>query len=648
MSIVIRRLSLMALLCVLGAGAGRRPAARAQGDLPEPGYSLLYALDIPVSADFNAAGAPYGVDRGAALAGPFDRVAYRLRLEAADGRSEALWVSMDAFSDDLRGVGLPTTASGAAFQGAVKAMTVVSDVPGLPVGSDLPGGWLELWPSDYSTANSAGAPGADDSLYDWGDAPTGGGNYGSFQIHDSASGKTLMAYNHWGQAAGAAADIGIGSRPTGHPDWTFAANAAAWVSRRLEVYVRSQASPADHVLSEPLPRSVRQRDALDRAEIPVAGAFAEGVGAVEARAVSLRPPLRSTEWRLIDAAPQAGRFGGRLSVPVGWWRLEVRAGAAVEPERLLTGRVAPVGVGEVFITAGQSNSANHGSPPQRPADDRVSAWGARGAALGGWRQGADPQPVATGSGGSPWPAMGDALAASLDLPIGIASVGWGGTTVAQWLPDRQLYPRLKQAMAGLGGAGGFRAVLWHQGESDAVGGTSTAAYAADLTRLIEQSRADAGGPVPWLVAEVSFAPNLAQPPRDAVIAAQRQVVASVADVHAGPGTDDLAGAEWRFDGIHFGAAGLALHGRRWAQALAASGILPAAAPPATSTLIPTSEPSGTPTPTEPPTPESTVAPTRGSTTTPPEPALLLPYLARTIPAAHPLPRDPLCGMLNGR
>lgn len=599
------RASLLLAAGLLCRGASGQMAARAQTTAPEPGYSLLYALDIPVSADFNATGAAYQVDRRAELAGPFDRVAYRLRLEAASGEVRELWVSMDAFSDDLDAVGLPTRASGALYQGAVSNLTVIGTVPGVSAGRDLPGGWLELWPSDYATANAAGAPGADDTLYDWGDAPTGSGDYGSFQVHDSAAGRTLLAYNHWGAAAGAAADIGIGSQPEGQPDWTFAANAGAWSSRRLEVYIRSQASAADRVIRRPQARTVQQRDAAGRAAVPVAGAFAEAVGPVEARAVDLRHAGRATAWQPLDPAPDGGRFSGRLELPGGWWRLELRAAAAAPPERLLTGRVAPIGVGEVFIAAGQSNSANHGSPPQRPQDERVSAWDSSRALDDGWRRAADPQPVATGSGGSPWPAMGDALAEALDLPIGLVSVGWGGTTVAQWLPEGQLYPRLRQAMAGLGGAGGFRAVLWHQGESDAVGGTSTAAYAAALTRIISQSREDAGGAVPWLVAEVSFAPGLGQPPRDAVIAAQRQVIANLAGVFAGPGTDDLVGPEWRFDGIHFGAAGLTLHGRRWQEALAASGILPPAEPlpsatvtmpdPATATPPPSPTPVGGPT-----------------------------------------------------
>lgn len=630
MRIPARRASLVLVTGLLCRGAMSHPAARAQATPPEPGYSLLYSLDIPVSADFNAAGAAYQVDRRAELAGPFDRVAYRLRLEAASGEAQDLWVSMDTFSDDLDEVGLPTRASGAVYQGPVTNLTVISTVPGLAVGRDRPGGWLELWPSDYGTANAAGAPGADDNRYDWGDAPTGSGDYGSFQVHDSAAGQTLLAYNHWGAAAGTAADIGIGSQPSGQPDWTFAANADAWSARRLEVYVRSQASPADRVIRVPQARSVRQRDAAGRATVPVAGTFAEAVGPVEARGVDQRHPERATDWRMLDPAPEGGRFSGRLELPGGWWRLEVRAAAAGQPERVLTGRVAPIGVGEVFIAAGQSNSANHGMPPQRPRDERISAWDSGRPLEEGWRRAADPQPVATGSGGSPWPAMGDALATALDLPIGLVSVGWGGTTVAQWLPEGQLYPRLRQAMSGLGGAGGFRAILWHQGESDAAGGTGTAAYAAALTRVISQSREDAGGPVPWLVAEVSFVPDLGQPPRDAVIAAQRQVIASLAGVFAGPGTDDLVGPEWRFDGIHFGAAGLALHGRRWQEALTASGILPPADPgpiaTASAPALVTATPMPTTTPTQAGTP--TASPTPTLAILPPERRVFLPLLAR--------------------
>ena len=58
------------------------------------------------------------------------------------------------------------------------------------------------------------------------------------QIHDTADGKTLLAFNRWG-GAGGIADIGIGSQPVGEPDWTTAQNAAGFEVKKLQVLVRT-------------------------------------------------------------------------------------------------------------------------------------------------------------------------------------------------------------------------------------------------------------------------------------------------------------------------------------------------------------------------------------------------------------------------
>ena len=47
--------------------------------------------------------------------------------------------------------------------------------------------------------------------------------------------------------------------------------------------------------------------------------------------------------------------------------------------------VERVGVGEVFVIAGQSNSANYGNPTLSAADDRVSTFN-----LSNWRHADDP------------------------------------------------------------------------------------------------------------------------------------------------------------------------------------------------------------------------------------------------------------------
>jgi sialate O-acetylesterase len=74
-------------------------------------------------------------------------------------------------------------------------------------------------------------------VYDFGDEMVGPDNgYGSMQIHNVASGKTLFAINNW--SAADRADIGIGNSPGDQRDWTFSANAGSYLSKRLRVYVR--------------------------------------------------------------------------------------------------------------------------------------------------------------------------------------------------------------------------------------------------------------------------------------------------------------------------------------------------------------------------------------------------------------------------
>ena len=79
-------------------------------------------------------------------------------------------------------------------------------------------------------------PNASGQAYDTGDAPAPGAGYGSMQVHNHDAKQTLFAINHWSE--GARADLGIGNQPDKSPDWTFAANAGSYSSKRLRVLVR--------------------------------------------------------------------------------------------------------------------------------------------------------------------------------------------------------------------------------------------------------------------------------------------------------------------------------------------------------------------------------------------------------------------------
>ena len=123
----------------------------------------------------------------------------------------------------------------------------------------------------------------------------------------------------------------------------------------------------------------------------------------------------------------------------------------------------------------------------------------------GWQVANDPQPIATGEGGTPWPLLGDQFSQKLRRPIGFVSVGWGGTTVNQWQPSIQdgLYSRLRAVLKQLQ-PNGLRAILWHQGESDTILGTSSDEYANRMEKVIRQSEMDIGQSVSWFIAEVSY------------------------------------------------------------------------------------------------------------------------------------------------
>ncbi len=227
----------------LSNGAGLPANSFRAGDVPKRDllainvpeakqYKLLYDLDLgKVGADVR-----YDVDNRKSIQGPVARVAYFLELTGQDGFAQYLYVSMDAFSQDLGKLGVPTPASGAKFQQNVTNMNVLSNVKSIVNGAGLKGGNIEFWPHNYGPPNNASVPNASGADWDFGDEPvepTDG--YGSMQVHNHDAKQTLFAINNW--KSGSGADLGIGTRAAKELDWTFAANAGSYLTKRLRVLV---------------------------------------------------------------------------------------------------------------------------------------------------------------------------------------------------------------------------------------------------------------------------------------------------------------------------------------------------------------------------------------------------------------------------
>ena len=223
--------------------AGLSTGAFRAGALPAPksileqigvaaDYELLYDLDLAMLSDTPR----YTSDRSAELSGGIARIGYLLELGKAD-QVQWVYVSMNAFTQKLAQLALPTSVNRNVFQQAVSGLRVYSSIPSVAGAGKGDIGNIEFWPHNYTPANAGKVGGANAGSYDVGDQraePVNG--YGCLQIHATGSKTTLLAINN--RRAGAQADLGIGNSPGQHTDWTFTKSGKGYDYKRLRIFVQ--------------------------------------------------------------------------------------------------------------------------------------------------------------------------------------------------------------------------------------------------------------------------------------------------------------------------------------------------------------------------------------------------------------------------
>ena len=154
-----------------------------------------------------------------------------------------------------------------------------------------------------------------------------------------------------------------------------------------------------------------------------------------------------------------------------------------------------LGVGDLWIIAGQSNAAGYGrGPVYDPPEPGVhilkndETWDIAAHPLNDTTQSRHPNLEHANPGHSPYLRFAKELRAALGYPIGLVQTALGGSSLAMWNPDENpeapLYHNLIHCIKLAGGR--VRGMVWYQGESDCgleLAHSYERRFAAFITRL---------------------------------------------------------------------------------------------------------------------------------------------------------------------
>jgi sialate O-acetylesterase len=338
------------------------------------------------------------------------------------------------------------------------------------------------------------------------------------------------------------------------------------------------------IASGPADWQIIQRDEHGWGQFALAGRWVSPEpGTVEVRLVNqdtATPVSQHLDWQPAETRPD-GTWGLTLAqVPAGGlYRLETRFNRTSNPAGEWSDRGDMrhyLGVGDLWVIAGQSNSAGYGrgpiyDPPElglhlfrnsmqwalatHPMNDST---GTRHPAN---REGANP-------GHSPYLHFARILKQGLGCPIGLVQTSLGGSALAQWNPtdpepSGELYRNMLRCVQAVGGR--VKGVVWYQGESDC-DARSASSYLKRFERTLSAWRAALGQPdVPVITVQLNRVNEPGTGDNDrawsSIREAQRQAARTIPGVVVVPALDLPLS-----DLIHNSPAGNMLLGERLARA----------------------------------------------------------------------------------
>lgn len=231
----------------------------------------------------------------------------------------------------------------------------------------------------------------------------------------------------------------------------------------------------------------------------------------------------------------------------------------------------------VLILTGQSNATNR-MPATYYTPTNISKVDLFNQFDGGTYVGTDPLP-----GCGDWPNSGHWFGRVADGLINdgvfdrviMVPMAVGATAIAYHAPGGVLYPNMAMVHRRLSAVGLTpTAILWMQGESDTLLGTSQASYSASLSAMIQGLR-DNGYGTPWLLSKCTRR----EIGTSAAVRASIDAAINNVDVFAGPDLDTLSGSTYRdADNTHLTPAGGIAAADMWKSAISSFSAINASPP----------------------------------------------------------------------
>jgi hypothetical protein len=229
--------------------------------------------------------------------------------------------------------------------------------------------------------------------------------------------------------------------------------------------------------------------------------------------------------------------------------------------------IPDVGVGDVFAIAGQSNAVMF-TESLRTSTQISSTLPLQLAEPDLFKWTADPLHLDSHISGSVWPLLADEITEQTGIPVMFVAAAENATGLVDppdWVIDGFYWNRLIQNISvATADQMCIRALLWFQGETDALNEVSYGDYKTALGGLALALQAEMSCPVPFVAGVIGTTLNASEAALVPIREAQRDAALELLDVLPGPETSDLPTR----DGIHFGDAAVPSLLQRWCLALA--------------------------------------------------------------------------------